>query len=213
MDIVVIVKRIDSSDNSPTGKVMDIGDKTAIDFAISLREKYGLGNTRVSVICIAPYEASDVIRECYGLGVDAGYLLSDPMFEQIDVEGIVNILFSALTKLNGCDLVLMASPSNDTITVDLGNKLARLLGFKHLKQVEHLDGYGNRVVVRGKNISDREIVELPALINLSCDSEQKVFNAMRIMKAFKKEVKVFTSRDLNMDAKKNMSEVKKRIAR
>lgn len=199
MDIVVIVKRIDTSDSSPTGKVMDIGDKTALDMAIILREKHGFGNSKVSVLCIAPVDAAEIIRESYAIGADTGYLLSDPMFESIDVNGLVGLLHSAVNKLTKCELIIMASHTGDDLTIDVGNKLATSLGFKHVKNVEKFESaHGNRIAVTGKN-QEREIVEIPVLINLVCDSEQKVHNAMRIMKAFKKDVKIWTAKDLTMD--------------
>jgi electron transfer flavoprotein beta subunit len=215
VDIVVIVKRIDTSDSSPTGKAMDIGDKTALDLAITLREKHGFGNSRVSVLCIAPVDAAEVIRESYAVGADIGYLLSDPMFESIDVNGLVGLLQSAVNKLGKCDLVIMASHTGDDITIDVGNKLANSLGFKHVKNIEKFEAaHGNRITTISKN-EERSIVEVPALINLVCDSEQKVHNAMRIMKAFKKDVKIWTSKDLNPDHRKHqghsVAAIKKKV--
>lgn len=198
MDIVVIVKRIDSSAGSATGKMMDIGDKTALDMAVSLRDRYGHGNSTVSALCIAPVEASDIIRECYSLGADTGYLLSDPAFESIDLNGLIDLLYSAIKAIGKCDMVVMASPSDDTVLVEIGKKLAGMLGFKHFSGVDSYDGVSNtKVSLRGKG-AQREVIEPPAVINLACDLEQKIYNAMRIMKAYKKEINVLTAKDIKL---------------
>ncbi len=207
MNIVVIVKRINAPSNaSPSQKVLDVGDKIALDMAIGVREKCGVGNSHVSALCIAPVEDSDVIRECYSLGADVGYLLSDPLFEQLDLDGLIGVLSSSALKIDNCDVLVMVSASNDAVTIDVGRRLAEMLKFKHASNVDAFDCQGNsRIVVKRanpKNGPEREVIELPVLINLNCDSPLVVHNAMRIMKAFKKEVKIWTHKDLNVDSRK-----------
>lgn len=200
MDILVIVKRIDMSDNSPTKKLMDIADKTALDLAIGLRDKHGHGNSTVSVLCIAPAVASDVIRECYSLGADTAYMLSDPAFESIDLNGLISLLSGGIGFIGKCDAIIMASTSDDTVLVDVGKKLAEMIKFSHYSGVDSFEGTSNKIILKGKK-GEKEIVEAPVLINLACDEEQYIHNAMRIMKAFKKEIRMITAKDLELKNK------------
>ncbi|MFN8577251.1 MAG: hypothetical protein U0354_10375 [Candidatus Sericytochromatia bacterium] len=217
MDILVIVKRILTSEDSPTHKLMDIADKTAVDMAINIRDRHGQGKGSVSVICIAPIESSEIIRECYSLGVDTGYLLADPLFESLTLDQLIMLLYHGIKKVDSYDVVIMPSTSNDTVLVDIAGKLADMLNLKHIKNIDSFDGAGpTRLSLKGKKINDREIVEPPLMISFSCDAEQKIHNAMRIMKAYKKEVRVITSseiskNDLNMDFDKVHHTHKKKI--
>lgn len=216
MDILVIVKRILTSEDSPTHKLMDIADKTAVDMAINIRDRHGQGRGSVSVICIAPIESSEVIRECYSLGVDTGYLLADPLFESLTLDQLIMLLYHGIKKVDNYDVVVMPSTPNDTVLVDIAGKLADMLNLRHIKNVDSFDGAGpTKLSLKGKKINDKEIVDPPLMISLLCDAEQKIHNAMRIMKAFKKEVRVITSseiriHDLDMDFEKVQSNAKKK---
>lgn len=218
MDILVIVKRIITSEDSPTNKMMDIADKTAVDMAINIRDRHGQGRGSVSVLCIAPIESSEIIRECYSLGVDTGYLLADPLFESLTLDQLIMLLYHGIKKVENYDVIIMPSTSNDTVIVDIASKLAEMLNIRHIANVDSFDGAGtSRLSLKGKKINDKEIVEPPLMISMTVDAEQKIYNAMRIMKAFKKEVRVITSEDisqndLNTDVEKAVPH-KKRTAR
>ena len=201
MHLAVIVKRIDISDNSPTNKLMDIGDKTAIEFAVNVRDKNEKANSKVSAICIAPSESSEVIRECFSSGADHGYLLDDKTFESVNLDGLITLLNKTVTHLENCDVVLMSSPSSDNVTVSLGKKLADALNFKHIPYVESIERLSHsKLLVRTKK--GTEVVEIPVLINLACDLEQHIPNASRIMKIYKKEVTILNAKDLDFDLQK-----------
>lgn len=208
MDILVIVKRIDTSEDSPTNKLMDIADKTAVDMAINIRDRHGQGRGSVSVLCIAPVESPEIMRECFSLGVDQGYLLADPLFESLSLDQLTMLLFHGIKKVENYGVVVMPSTSNDTVITDIASKLANMLDIRHVKNIEGFDGAGaTRLSLKTLGKDDKEIVEPPLMISLVCDAEQKIHNAMRIMKAYKKEIIVINSdliseSDINMDIEK-----------
>lgn len=208
MDILVIVKRIDTSEDSHTNKLMDIADKVAVDMAINIRDRHGQGKGSVSVLCIAPVDSSEIIRECFCLGVDSGYLLADPLFESLSLEQLIMLLYHGIKKVESYDVVVMPSSASDTIIPDIAGKLASMLDLRHVKEIDSFDGAGmTKLSLKGPRISEKEIVDPPLMISLMCDAEQHIPNAMRIMKAYKKEVKVITSEtisenDLNTDSEK-----------
>ncbi len=208
MDILVIVKRIDTSEDSHTNKLMDIADKSAVDMAINIRDRHGQGKGSVSVLCIAPVDSTDVIRECFSLGVDQGYLLADHLFESITLDQLIMLLYHGIKKVETYDVVVMPSTASDNIIPDIASRLASMLDLKYVKQIDNYDGAGpTKITLKGPKINDREIVDPPLMISMICDDEQKIHNAMRIMKAYKKEVKVITSEhitkeDLDMDFEK-----------
>ena len=201
MHLAVIVKRIDTSDNSPTNKLMDIGDKTAIEFAVNVRDKNEKANSKVSAICIAPSDSSEVVRECFSFGADEGYLLDDKSFESVNLDGLINLLHKTIEHLQNFDVVLMSSPSTDNVTVSLGKKLADALNYKHISHVESVERLSHsKLLVRTKK--GTEVVEIPVLINIACDLEQVIPSASRIMKIYKKEVHILNAKDLDFDLQK-----------
>jgi len=200
LNIAVIVKRIEASGSRPSEKLLDIADKKAIDIATEIKEKL---EANVCVFCIAPYESAEVIRECYAFGVDAGYLLDDPSFERVDESGIVSIFGSAIKRVNDFDLIFIASTSDKDAILDVGKKMANFLGTDHIGSIENIKMLGSRLfAVPCQQDKKEKELQSPTLINFVFDPSEKIHNAMRIMKVFKKDVKFFNSSDLGINIRK-----------
>jgi len=203
LNIAIIVKRIESSSSRPSDKILDIADKKALDIATEIKEKL---EANVCVFCIAPYGSSEVIRECYSFGIDAGYLLDDPAFERVDENGIVVVLGSAMKKVENFDLVFIASTSDKDAILEVGKKLSNFLGIGHIGSVSGIRMLGNKLFAQPCQQDKKEKdIQTPVLINFVFDPSEKIYNAMRIMKVFKKEVKFFNSNDLGLNTKKLIS--------
>lgn len=201
MNISVIVKRMGIHDGS-NKKMMDIADKIAIDQAVFIKERDEKTATKVSALCIAPPEDSEILRECFAFGADEGYLLNDPKFEKVGLEGLITVLYKAIKNIDSNGVVILTSSSNDPVTASLGKALADVLGYKHVYNVEKFEMHYRKLYVRRKGQSENEHIETPVVINFISDAEQKIDNAVRIMKVFKKEVKVLNARDLDFDPNK-----------
>lgn len=201
MNISVIVKRMSIHEGS-NKKMMDIADKIAIDQAVYIKERDEKSTTKVSALCIAPPEEAEILRECFAFGADEGYLLNDPQFEKVGLEGLITVLYKAIKNIDSNGIVVLTSSSNDPVTLSLGKTLADVLGYKHVYNVERLEMHHRKFFVRKKGQSETELVEGPTVVNFISDAEQKIENAVRIMRVFKKEVKVLSAKDIDFDPNK-----------
>lgn len=196
MNILVIVKRNESIQNKNIS--IDFHDRMAVELAVAIKEKSFIYPVNVSVICVAPTDSANVIRDCFALGADNAYLLDDKSFETVDIDGLIRLLSKGIKKVNP-DIVVMASNSNDDILISLGKKLAETINYKHLSGVDDFDGNDKRISAKLRNKQDKVPLDERVLLNLSLDVEKPFPNAKRIMKLFKKEVIVFNARDLDFN--------------
>lgn len=196
MNILVIVKRNESIQNKNIS--IDFHDRMAVELAVAIKEKSFIYPVNVSVICVAPTDSANVIRDCFALGADNAYLLDDKSFETVDIDGLIRLLSKGIKKVNP-DIVVMASNSNDDILISLGKKLAETINYKHLSGVDDFDGNDKRISAKLRNKQDKVPLDERVLLNLSLDIEKPFPNAKRIMKLFKKEVIVFNARDLDFN--------------
>lgn len=196
MNILVIVKRNESTQNKNIS--IDFHDRMAVELAVAIKEKSFIYPVSVSVICVAPTDSANVIRDCFALGADNAYLLDDKSFETVDIDGLIRLLSKGIKKVNP-DIVVMASNSNDDVLISLGKKLAETINYKHLSGVDDFDGNDKRISAKLRNKQDKIPLEERVLLNLSLDIEKPFPNAKRIMKLFKKEVIVFNARDLDFN--------------
>lgn len=197
MNIVVIVKRTDPAQSQDRTNAIDFYDRVAVETAVEIKEKSFMVPTTVSAICIAPVESSQVIRECFALGADDAYLLDDPQFEKVDLDGLIKVLARGIKKAGNVDLIVMGGSSKDTVLINLGKKLAENLGFKHMPNIDDLDGYDGKIFAKVRN-KDKAPINYPVLVNLSTDIEYNLSKAQKIMRLFKKEVKILNARDLEL---------------
>lgn len=196
MNILVIVKRNESTQNKNIS--IDFHDRMAVELAVAIKEKSFIYPVSVSVICVAPTDSANVIRDCFALGADNAYLLDDKSFETVDIDGLIRLLSKGIKKVNP-DIVVMASNSNDDVLISLGKKLAETINYKHLSGVDDFDGNDKRISAKLRNKQDKIPLDERVLLNLSLDIEKPFPNAKRIMKLFKKEVIVFNARDLDFN--------------
>lgn len=198
MNILVIVKRNDTTQNKDKTISIDFHDRMAVELAVAIKEKSFIYPVSVSVICIAPADSSNVIRDCFALGADNAYLLDDKSFETVDIDGLIRLLSKGIKKASNPDIVVMASNSNDDVLISLGKKLAETLNYKHLL-VDDFDGQDKRLFAKVRNKQDKIPLDSNVMLNLTLDIEQPFPNAKRIMKLFKKEVTIFNARDLDFN--------------
>ena len=196
MNIVVIVKRSDALNVDDKTISIDLADRMAIESAVKIKERSFMIPTTVTALCIAPAEASHVIRDCFSLGVDSAYLLDDPIFETVDLDGLINVLSKGIKKIGTPEIVMMGANSTDQVLVTLGKSLADVLNYKYLSGVDNLEGQDKRITAKLRKNQDRTPVDLPSFVNLSADIEYQFSKAKMIMRLYKKEVKMLNARDI-----------------
>lgn len=215
MNIVVCIKQVPDTteikldpvkgtlirDGVPS--IMNPDDKGGLEEALKLKEAYG---AHITVITMGPPQADAVLREAYAMGVDRAILLTDRKFAGADTLATSNALAAALRELD-YDLIIAGRQAIDGDTAQVGPQIAEHLGIpqiSYLKELEYNDATKTikvkRVVEDGYYLLE---TELPALITVLSEANQpRYMRVGNIVDAFDKEVEVWTTENVKIDAEK-----------
>jgi len=198
--------KIDPATRAPvlagaTRKVSDI-DKNAIEEAVRIKEKVG---GKVSVVTMGSPEAKKAITEAIAMGADEGYLVTDPSFDQSDTMATSYVLAAAIKKIGDFNLIICGEATIDGYTAQVGPSVAERL---NLPQIT----YARRIVVEGDSVTaERDLTEnyettkakMPVLITVTKEiNEPRLPTLMSIMKASKKEIKIWGAAELGVAKEK-----------
>jgi len=213
MDIIVCVKHVPETAEAEisidkSGKrietadlVFDINewDDYALEEAVLLREKLG---GSVTAVTVGSEEADSTLRKCLARGADRAIRLTDEAFEGSDGFATAKILHSAIKDLPH-DLILAGALAGDDGYSQVGVTLAELLGIPHATMVKKIEPTGDNVRVNRElegGLQELVEVKLPALLTIQTGiNEPRYVSIMGIRKAKKKEIKIFSLSDLDLE--------------
>jgi electron transfer flavoprotein beta subunit len=194
---IVMVKQVPDTANI-SGKVMkDDGtvnraklpaifnheDKEALELALQVKEQYG---GIVSVITMGPPRASDMLKECFYMGADKAYLISDRKFAGSDTLATSYVLSEAVKYVGTFDFVFAGRQAIDGDTAQVGPQTAEKLNLSQVTYVEEIEKVENNVArIRRKIDGGQEVVnaKLPVLLTvIKGVQEPRPFSAKKIMK-------------------------------
>ena len=212
MDIVVCIKRVPdtseadiqiSGDSINTkGLPFDLNewDKYAIEEAVRLKEKHG---GTVTAITIGDEQSEDVLRRAFATGADAAIRISDDVFKGSDAVANAKILAASISVIKH-DLVFFGAQASDDGFGATGQAAAAILNLPYASLAVGLEVEdGKARVTRELEAGMNEIVEipLPALLTIQSGiNEPRYVSIMGIRKASSKEIKVFASGDITVNA-------------
>lgn len=186
MNIVVTMKQVEDPIMPPTHLVVDAArqrvrsisgapqvmngyDANALEEALRIREKLG---GKVTVIGLSDESARKTLKRAIAMGADSAILLSDPLWESLDSEGIAKVLAAAIRKIGKVDLVLCGRQASDSDGGQVLYWLAAALELPVVSPVIRIEEAqaGSMLVQR---ILDEEyqrlVVQLPALLGVSSE--------------------------------------------
>jgi len=176
-------------------------DKHALEEALRIKERFG---GRVTAISMAPLTASESLREAIAIGADDAVLISDKSFAGADTLATSYVLAAAIKKLGKFDLIFCGNQSLDGGTGQVVPEIAEFLGVPHVtyaRKIALVDG-GIARVERAVEYGYM-LIEARMPLVLSVVKEINVprhVPLMRISEAMQAEVRVWTSRDLDVDS-------------
>ena len=191
-------KRIDASGIEP---IISLFDEYAIEEALLQVERHG---GKVTVVTIGNEEDKESLRKALAMGADEALLASDPAFEDIGALGAAHVAAAAVRKIGDVDIIFCGKQSTDDETAVFGPALARFLGIPVLSyvfKVHEVDVAARRVVVDRALERVVETVEssLPAVLTTVKDLNQPRYpSLLKIRKASKAEIPVYSARDLGV---------------
>jgi electron transfer flavoprotein beta subunit len=141
-------------------------DLHALETALEVKGKHG---GTVTVICMGPPTACDILRESLCRGADRAILITDRRAAASDTLATSYILSCAVRKLPRFDLVFCGRQAIDGDTAQVGPQLAEKLAIPQVTYLEELREMTNKHVVVKRNLGNGwELVRcsLPALITV-----------------------------------------------
>ncbi len=210
MNIVVCIKQVPDTNevkiDPKTGTLIREGvpsiinpdDKNALEEALVLKDKHG---AHVTVISMGPPQAEKALREALAMGADEAILITDRAFAGADTLATSNALAGALRKLN-YDIIFAGRQAIDGDTAQVGPGIAVHLDIPQITYVEKVEVDGKSLKVRRAWEDGYETIQVntPVLLTAIKElNEPRYMNVKNIFETFKKEVKVWSANDIDVD--------------
>jgi len=175
-------------------------DENAIEAGLQLKESLG---GSVTVLCMAPRQAEEGLRQAIAMGADDAVLLSDAAFRGSDTLATSNALAAAVRKIGDFDLILCGKQAIDGDTAQVPPGLAERLGIPQATFAIALERAASGRL-RVKRVADDayEVVEvcLPALVSVVKQINAPRYPSMKgVLRAKRFPVKVWSAADLHID--------------
>ncbi|MCD4717837.1 MAG: electron transfer flavoprotein subunit beta/FixA family protein [Desulfobacterales bacterium] len=211
MNIIVCIKQVpdvtEVSWDPETGSLIRKGipsiinpdDKTAIESALQLKERYG---GEVTVLSMGPSQVEEALREALGMGVDKAIQLTSKEFAGSDTWATSYTLGLAVKKAGQYELIICGKEAIDGMTAQVGPQLAEYLGIPQLTYAMNIEVVDSKVRVKQKLGDLERLLEspMPALITVEREAyPPRVAPMDTILEAYGKEIPVWKSDDLNGD--------------
>ena len=128
-----VTKRI-TREGIPT--IINPVDKNGIEAALKLKAQYG---GKVTVLTMAPPNATENLKEALAMGADEAVLLSDRAFGGADTLATSYTLAKGIEKLGEYDIIFCGTESADGATAQVSSQLGEWLGIPHLWNVYNIE--------------------------------------------------------------------------
>lgn len=215
MKILICIKQVpeimDVKINPETGTLIREGVNSilnpfceyAVEKALELKKIYN--NAETIAISMGPPQARSALMHCLEMGIDRAILLADRAFAGADTWATALTLARAIKTLEqDYGLILVGKQAIDGDTAQVGPELSEVLGIPQVMYGVNLEPADNKKKIRVKREieSGNEIVDVkvPCLVSISKGPLIRSVSSFKdILWARKKELKVITSRDLNLD--------------
>lgn len=182
-------------------------DGYALETAVRIKEEKNEG--KVVVLSMGPKQAEVALQECLAVGADQAYLVSDRAFGGSDTLATSYILSRAIAKVEELegkfDIIFCGKQAIDGDTAQVGPEIAEHLGYPQVTYgVEaHVDGDVIKVK-REEEVGYSVIAaKFPCLVTMTKTAYDARYPTIKSkMQARKKEIKLLTSEDFEVDLTK-----------
>ena len=194
--------RFDSSTRKPITEgvkhVISELDKRALEAAIRLKEKHG---GEVLALSLGGPETKTVMLEALAMGADAAYIVDDEGLRGLDAYGTSKVLAAAIDKIGDYGLILCGEMSLDSLSAQVGLRVAELLGLPMVSYAKELvDDKKLRAVRDLEDVDEVVEVELPAVVSVVREiNEPRIPTLMSIMRAKRKPTTMWDASAIGVD--------------
>ena len=179
-------------------RIMNPADRNALEFALQIKEKANQwnatgGKVEIAALMLAPSESEGILKETLALEADRAVALSDPSLLSGDATAAAIALGRAASKLRA-DLILCGEGP-------MGHRVAEEMKIPSVYSVAGiLFDQGSLTFLANAEAGAVTVeVAVPLLASIVAGSNApRIANAMKIMKAAKKEITRWTPADLEL---------------
>jgi len=175
-------------------------DKRALEAAIRLKEKHG---GEVLALSLGGPETKTVMLEALAMGADAAYIVDDENLRGLDAYGTSKVLAAAIEKIGDYSLILCGEMSLDSLSAQVGPRVAELLGLpmiSYARELELIDDKRLRAIRDLEDVDEVVEVELPAVVSVVREiNEPRIPTLMSIMRAKRKPTTVWDASAIGVD--------------
>jgi electron transfer flavoprotein beta subunit len=139
------------------------------------------------------------------MGADEGYVITDPVFENMDAFGTAYVLSKAIQKIGAYDVVLCGRQSADWGNTQVGSILAEMLGIPVVTIACNIEVADKKLKIKRIVKDGWEVLEAPMPILITVTSEiglPRLPAGVRIMLANRKQVPVWKAADIGVEMDK-----------
>lgn len=175
-------------------------DERALEAALQLKEK---GGGEIVVLSMGGGKTRTALLKALAMGADSAFIVNDDGLVGVDALSTSKVLKAALEKIGDYDLILSGEMTLDSLSAQVGPRLAELLDLPqvtYVKRIEIVDG-----MVRAErdleDVDEVVEVEMPAVVSVVREvNEPRIPSLMNIMKAKRKPTEEWDAAAIGLSA-------------
>ena len=166
-------------------RISDV-DKRALEAAIRLKEEHG---GEVIALSMGDAKTKTAMLKALAMGADSSYIINDDGLRGVDTLSTSKVLAAGVRKLGDFNLILCGEMTLDSLSAQVGPRLAELLDLPQVMYAKHLELVDGRLRVERDLEDVDEVVEvgLPSVVSVVREiNEPRIPSLINIMKAKRK---------------------------
>lgn len=175
-------------------------DERALEAALQLKEK---GGGEIVALSMGGGKTRTALLKALAMGADSAFIVNDDGLAGVDALSTSKVLKAALEKIGDYDLILSGEMTLDSLSAQVGPRLAELLDLPqvtYVKRIEIVDG-----MVRAErdleDVDEVVEVEMPAVVSVVREvNEPRIPSLMNIMKAKRKPTEEWDAAAIGLSA-------------
>lgn len=175
-------------------------DERALEAAIQLKEK---GGGEIVALSMGSGKTRTALLKALAMGADSACIVNDDGLAGVDALTTSKVLKAALEKIGDVDLILSGEMTLDSLSSQVGPRLAELLDLPQVTYVKRIEIVDGRIRAERDLEDVDEVVEvgMPAVVSVVREvNEPRIPSLMNIMKAKRKPTEEWDAAALGLSA-------------
>jgi electron transfer flavoprotein beta subunit len=175
-------------------------DERALEAALQLKEK---GGGEIVALSMGGGKTRTALLKALAMGADSAFIVNDDGLASVDALSTSKVLKAALEKIGDYDLILSGEMTLDSLSAQVGPRLAELLDLPQVTYVKRLELVDDMVRAERDLEDVDEVVEvgMPAVVSVVREvNEPRIPSLMNIMKAKRKPTEEWDAAAIGLSA-------------